>query len=414
MRETIVAKRTKQGAIKMNQLVTETETTKVLADPPRQSEKKTATVIVFFLVAAAAPFIGTATFGIYTRNQWTGAVQQRTNEAVRMLVEVVHPEKSTGMIHLQLPGQTMPYTDAPIFAQTSGYLKKWYFDIGAKVKAGDVLAEIDTPEVDQQLAQAQAQLKLAQAAFDLAEITYKRYQDLFKTRVISAQDFDTAADNYAGAGSTVVADQAAVGGLQALEDFKIIHAPFDGIVTARNTDIGAYIPLGSGTQLFRMAATSRLRVYVTVPQALSSLIRVGEQAELTVDQFPGRKFPAKVVGTAGAISSDAKRLPTELEVPNPTGELSSGSYVQITLDIPIDDRGIIIPAETLLFPSTQPAVAVVHADGKVAIQSVTVIHDLGTKLQVFGDISESDQLIKNPSPDLASGAVVTVVNPPQR
>jgi multidrug efflux pump subunit AcrA (membrane-fusion protein) len=163
-----------------------------------------------------------------------------------------------------------------------------------------------------------------------------------------------------------------------------------------------------------MAATSRLRVYVTVPQALSSLIRAGEQAELTVDQFPSRKFPAHVVSTAGAISSDAKRLLTELEVPNPTGELSSGTYVEITLDIPIDDRGIIIPAETLLFPSTQPAVAVVHADGKVAIQSVTVIHDLGTKLQVSGDISESDRLIRNPSPDLASGAVVTLVKPPQK
>jgi RND family efflux transporter MFP subunit len=398
----------------MNQLVTETETTKVLADPSRQPEKKGATVIVFFLVAAAALFIGIATFGIYTRNQWTGAVQQRTNEAARLLVEVAPPEKSTGMIDLQLPGQTMPYTDAPIFAQTSGYLKKWYFDIGAKVKAGEVLAEIDTPEVDQQLAQAQAQLKLARAAFDLAEVTYQRAQDLFKTRVISAQEFDTATDNYAGAGSTVVADQAQVGRLQALEDFKILHAPFDGIVTARNTDLGDYIPAGSGTQLFRMAATSRLRVYVTVPQALSALIRVGEQAELTVDQFPGRKFPAQVVGTAGAISSDAKRLLTELEVPNPTGELSSGSYVQITLDIPIDDRGVIIPAETLLFPSGQPAVAVVRADHKVAIQSVTVIRDLGTRLQVSADISESDQLIRNPSPDLASGAVVTVVKPPPR
>jgi RND family efflux transporter MFP subunit len=398
----------------MNQLVTETETTKVLAEPPRKPKKEATAAIVFFLVAAAALFVATAAFGIYTRNQWTGTVQQRTNQEARMVVEVVHPEKSTGMIHLQLPGQTMPYTDAPIFAQTSGYLKKWYFDIGTKVKAGDVLAEIDTPEVDQQLAQAQAQLKLAQAAFDLAEVTYKRYQDLFKTRVISAQDFDTAADNYAGAGSTVVADQAQVGRLQALEDFKILRAPFDGIVTARNTDIGDYIAAGSGTQLFRMAATSRLRVYVTVPQALSSLIQVGEQAELTVDQFPGRKFPAQVVSTAGAISSDAKRLLTELEVPNPIGELSSGSYVQITLDIPIDDRGIIIPAETLLFRSTQPAVAVVHADGKVAIQSVTVIHDLGTKLQVSGDISESDQLIRNPSPDLASGAVVTLVKPPQK
>jgi RND family efflux transporter MFP subunit len=393
----------------MKQAVNQIETTKVLAEPPPKPTKKGTVVLLFFLVAAGALFAGVATFGIHTRNQWTAAVQQRTNQAAQLVVEVMHPEKSTGSIRLELPGQTMPYTDAPIFAQTSGYLKKWYFDIGARVKAGDVLAEIDTPEVDQQLAQAQAQLKLAQAAFDLAEITYKRYQELFKTKVVSAQDYDTATDNYAGASSTVIADQAQVGRLQALEDFKILRAPFDGIVTARNTDIGAYIPAGSGTQLFRMAATSRLRVYVTVPQALSSLIRVGEQAELTVDQYPGRKFPAQVVSTAGAISSDAKRLLTELEVPNPTGELSTGTYVQIALDIPIEDRGLVIPAETLLFASGQPAVAVVHTDGKVAIERVTVIHDLGTGLQVSGDLSESDQLVRNPSPNLVSGTVVGVV-----
>ena len=398
--------------MQMKQKVTQIETNKVLADPPRP-KTKAKIVILFFLVAAGALFAGIAAFGIYTRNQWTGAVQQRTNQAAQLLVRVAHPEKSTGRIRLELPGQTMPYTDAAIFAQTSGYLKKWYFDIGARVKAGDVLAEIDTPEVDQQLAQAQAQLKLAQAAFDYAEITYRRFQELFKTKVVSAQDFDTAADNYAGASSTVVADQAQVGRLQALEDFKILRAPFDGFVTARNTDIGAFIPAGSGTQLFRMAATSRLRVYVAVPQALSSLIRLGEQAELTVDQFPSRKFPARVIGTAGAINSDAKRLLTELEVPNPTGELSSGTYVQITLDISTDDRGLIIPADTLLFPSAQPAVAVVRANDQVAIQPVTVIRDLGTQLQVSGDISESDQLIKNPSPALVTGTQVSLVKPMQ-
>jgi RND family efflux transporter, MFP subunit len=393
----------------MEQSVTQNPTTKVLADPPRNPKKKITRVIAFLLPAVGAVFIGVAVFGIYTRNQWTSAVEQRTNQAARMLVEVVHPEKSTGMIHLQLPAQTMPYTDAPIFAQTSGYLKKWYFDIGAQVKAGDVLAEIDTPEVDQELEQAQAQLKVAQAARDLAEVTYQRYKDLFKNNVIAAQDFDTAADNYMGDQATVIADQANVSRLEALEAFKIVRAPFDGIVTARNTDIGNYIAAGSGTQLFRMAASSRLRVYVTVPQAFSSLIKVGDQAELTVNQFPNRTFSARVVGTAGAINSTAKRLLTELEVPNPTGELLPGSYVQITLDIPTEDRGVMIPAATLLFPSAQPAVAVVHADDKVEIRKVDIIHDLGTRLQVSGDLSESDQLIRNPSPNLVAGTVVTVV-----
>jgi RND family efflux transporter MFP subunit len=395
----------------MEQLMTQIATTKVLVDSPVNPKKKNLRAIAFFLAAAGVLFIGIAIFGIYTRDQWTTALQHRTNEAARMLVEVVHPEKSTGTIELQLPGQTMPYTDAPIFAQTSGYLKKWYFDIGSRVKAGDVLAEIDTPEVDQELAQAQAQLKVAEAARDLAEVTYQRYQDLFKNNVIAAQDFDTAANNYTGDQAAVIVDQASVGRLEALEAFKTLRAPFDGIVTARNIDIGAYVPAGSGTQLFRMAATSPLRVYVTVPQAFSSLIKAGGRAQLTVDQFPGRQFPAHVVGTAGAINSTSKRLLTELQVPNPTGELLPGSYVQITLDIPIDNRGLLIPARTLLYPSAQPAVAVVRADGKVDIRKVTITQDLGTRLQVSGDVSPSDQLIINPSPSLATGTVVTTVHP---
>jgi RND family efflux transporter MFP subunit len=395
----------------MEQLVTQTATTKDPAGSSLKPKKKTSKAVTLFLATAGALFIGIAAIGVYTRNQSTTAIQHRTNKAARVLVTVVHPIKSTGLIQLQLPGQTMPYTDSPIFAQTTGYLKKWYFDIGARVKAGDVLAEIDTPEVDQELAQAQAQLKVAEAARDLAEVTYQRYQGLFKNNVIAAQDYDTAADNYAGDQGTVIADQANVSRLEALEAFKIVRAPFDGIVTARNTDIGAYVPAGSGTQLFRIASTSRLRLYVTVPQAFSSLIKVGGQAELTVDQFPGRKFPAHIVATAGAINPTSKRLLTELEVPNPTGELLSGSYVQITLDIPIDNRGVIIPARSLLFPSGKPAIAMVKPNSTVEIRNINITQDLGTRLQVSGDVSEADQLIINPSPSLVNGSRVTVLNP---
>ena len=396
----------------MNQLVTETETTKFLADPPRRPEQKAATVIVFFLIAAAALFIGIGTFGIYTRNQWTGAVQQRTNEAARMLVEVVHPEKSTGMIHLQLPGQTMPYTDAPIFAQTSGYLKKWYFDIGTKVKTGEVLAEIDTPEVDQILAQAKAilaqakaQLKMAQAARD----TYKRYQNLFKGKVISAQDFDTAADNCAGNQAVVTAEQANVDRLEAQEAFKIIRAPFDGIVTARNMDIGAYIPLGSGIQVFRMARISPLRVYVDVPEAFTEFVKVGAKAELTAGPVAGRKFPAQVVGTAGAINPTSKRLLTELEVPNKTGELFPGAYVQVTLKIDRANGDLMIPAGTLLFTSGKASVGVVRPNGTVEIRTIAVSRDLGSKQEISRGLSESDQIVGSPAPGLVDGDVVNVL-----
>jgi RND family efflux transporter MFP subunit len=389
--------------------MSETITTPVAPEPPLKPKKRSAMVIIFAIAAVGVLSIALAVIGISTRNQWTAAVQLRTNQAARIMVEVVHPQRSSGMIHLQLPGQTMPFTDSPIVAQTSGYLKNWYFDIGARVKKGDVLAEIDTPEVDQQLAQAQAQLKVAQAASDLAQVTYNRDQDLFKNKVIAAQDFDTAADNYAGARSTVIADQAAVGQLQALEEFKTVRAPFDGIVTARNTDIGDYVAAGSRTALFRMAATSTLRVYVTVPQAFSSLVKAGEQAELAVNEFPGQTFPAHVVSTAGAINQTSKRLLTELEASNPTGAPLAGAYVQTTLDIPTDGRGVMIPPFTLLFDSGQPAVAVVGPNSKAELRKVTITRDLGTRLQIASGLSESDQLIVNPPPGLATGTQVIVV-----
>ena len=389
--------------------MSETTTTTVAPSPPPTPKKKKTAVIIFGLAAVGALFIGIAAYGIYTRYQWTAEVQLRTNQAARTLVEVVHPQQSIGMIHLQLPAQAMPFTDSPIAAQTSGYLKKWYFDIGEKVKKGDVLAEIETPEVDQQLAQAQAQLKVAQAASDLAAVTYRRYQDLFKNNVIAAQDFDTAADNYTGAQSTVIADQAVVGRLEALEDFKIVRAPFDGIVTARNTDIGDYVAAGSQTPLFRMAATSLLRVYVTVPQTFSSLVKAGQEAQLTVNEFPGRTFSAHVVSTAGAINPTSKRLLTELDASNPTGAPLAGAYVQTTLDIPIDGSRVMIPPMTLLFESGQPAVAVVGPDSKVEIRKIVVTHDLGTRLEIASGLSESDRLIINPSPSLVTGTAVTVV-----
>src|ERR1700746_2152100 len=389
--------------------MSETLTTPVAPGSPPTPKKKVGKTIIFYLAAAGVLFLVLAAFGIHSRNQWTAEVQARNNEAPRVLVEVVHPQPSSGVVHLQLPGEAMAFTDSRIVAQTSGYLKKWYFDIGARVKKGDVLAEIDTPEVDQQLAQAQAQLKMAKAASDREEITYKRDQDLFKKKVIAAQDFDTAADSYAGARSTVIADQAAVGRLQALEAFKIVRAPFDGIVTARNTDIGDYVAAGSETALFRMAATSVLRVYVTVPQAFSSLIKAGEQDKLTVNEFPGQTFPAHVVSTAGAINPNSKRLLTELEAANPTGAPLPGAYVQTTLDIPIDGRGVLVPTISLLFQGTQPAVAVVGQDGRVEIRKINIVRDLGTQIHVSDGLSPSDQLVVKPAPGLTTGTHVTVV-----
>jgi RND family efflux transporter MFP subunit len=276
--------------------------------------------IKFSFLAGAVVLIALAAIGIEMRFSITQPTQQHSNTAAEMTVTVVHPQKASITIPV-LPGQTEAYTDAPIFAQTSGYLKTWYYDIGANVKAGAVLAEIDTPEVDQELVQAQAQLNVAQAPLNLAEVTWRRNQNLYKRAVIAVQDYDTATDTYRENQAQVMADQANINRLQALEGFKIVTAPFNGIVTARNTDIGDYIPSGSGTQLFRMQQTSPLRVYVSVPQTCAQMVKIGTEGDLTLDEFPGRKFVGHVTNTARAIDARSRALLTELQIPNETGEL---------------------------------------------------------------------------------------------
>jgi RND family efflux transporter MFP subunit len=354
-------------------------------------------------LAGGALFIAIAVMGIYSRTTLQTGLQQRSNEAAQLVVSVIHPEKASATIPLQLPGQTRAFIEAPIFAQTTGYLKKWYFDIGAKVKAGDVLAEIDTPQVDQQYNQARAQLKVAEAARDLAQVTLKRDQDLYNRRVIAAQDFDTAADTYRQSQATVNVDQASVSALQALEDFKIVRAPFDGIVTERDTDIGAYVPSGSGVQLFRMAQTSPLRVYINVPQTFARFVKERTQADLTLNELPDRKFPAHVTNTAGAIDPTSRTLLTELEVPNETGELLPGAYAQINLKLQGDTGFVTVPSNVLLFRSEGTAVGIVHPDGKVEIRKVVINRDLGDKLQISQGLSEPDQVILNPSDGLIDG-----------
>jgi RND family efflux transporter MFP subunit len=366
----------------------------------------------FPFLAGAVVLVALLAIGAAVWRSRTKPLQQHSTVAAEMTVTVVHPQKALVMIP-ELPGQTEAYTDAPIFAQTSGYLKEWYFDIGAKVKAGDVLAEIDTPEVDQELAQAQAQLKVAQAALHLAEVTWRRYQDLFNRKVIAAEDYDTANDTYRENQAIVMADQANINQLEALEAFKTVRAPFTGIVTARNVDIGDYIPSGSGTQLFRMQQTSPLRVYVNVPQAFADRVKIGTEGDLSLDEFPGRKFVGHVTNIAGAIDPTSRALLTELQLPNKTGELLPGAYALIRLRVN-DNSGIVtIPSNALLFRSEGTAVGGVDADGKVEIRKITIDLNLGATLQVSQGLSTDDQVIVNPSDSLASGTSVKILNQKQ-
>jgi RND family efflux transporter MFP subunit len=325
-----------------------------------------------------------------------------------MEVSVVHPKKVPETISVELPGQTQAYTDAPIFAQTSGYLKAWYFDIGAKLKAGEVLAEIDTPEVDQELAQAQAQLKVAQSALTLSQATFQRQQDLFNQKIISAEEYDTAVDTFHENQATLVADEANVDRLEALEAFKVIRAPFDGILTARNIDIGAYVAAGSGNELFRVARISPLRVYIDVPQAVAQLVKLGAEGDLSLSEFPGRTFPGQVTNTAVAINPVSRALLVELQTPNESGELFPGAYAQVTLKLTGETGFYTIPANALLFRAEGAAVGVVHPDGKVEIRKITVNLNQGDTLQISGGLSEPDQVIVNPSDSLADGMMVRV------
>jgi RND family efflux transporter MFP subunit len=376
---------------------------------PQKAGKKRSKVP---LLAGAVVLIALAVIGFEALSSRTQAVRQRSQPAAEAAVTVVHPQKASITIPL-LPGQTEAYTDAPIFAQTSGYVKMWYYDIGAKVKAGDVLAEIDTPEVDQELTQTQAQLKVAQAALDLAEVTWRRQQNLFDRKVIAAQDNDTAIDTYRENQAIVLADQANIHQLEALEAFKIVRAPFTGIVTARNTDIGDYIPSGSGTELFRMQQTSPLRLYINVPQAFADLVKIGTEGDLTLDEFPARKFRGQVTNTASAIDPTSRALLTELQLPNETGELFPGAYAMITLQVN-DNTGILtIPANALLFRSEGTTVGVVDADGKVEIRKITINLDLGDKLEISQGLSVTDQVVANPSDSLANGMTVQTLNQKQ-
>jgi RND family efflux transporter MFP subunit len=322
-------------------------------------------------------------------------------------VIVVHPEKP-GAATLQLSGYTQAYTEAPIYAQTSGYLKKWYFDIGGKVHANDILGEIETPEVDEELAQAKAQLQVAQAAARLAEVTYQRDQTLFDQKVVDGETRDTAADGYAEDQATVVADQANLDRLNALEAFKVLRVPFNGVVTARNVDIGTYVANGSGNQLFVVARTSPLRIYVQVPQADAQLVKIGMEGDLTLPEFPGRTFRAHVTNTADVVDPTSRSLLTELQIPNESGELLPGAYVQITLKFAGNSPYLAIPENTLIFRREDAAVGVVDANGKVEIRKIVIHEDFGDRLEISNGLSVSDQVILNPPDSLANGAMAKI------
>jgi len=376
----------------------------------RQAEKRShkhwlGLAIALIVVAA---LLGS---GIWSRVRARSVLNQETTQAALQAVSVVSPKQTAPADEIILPGNVQPFITSPIYSRTNGYLKKWYFDIGARVKQGQLLAVIETPEVDQQLEQARSNLLTAQANLELASITKTRYEGLLKTNAVSQQDVDNAVGTYNANKAIVEADKAAVQQYSALVSFEKIYAPFDGVITARNTDIGDLINSGNSsnvkTDLFHIAKPEILRVYINVPEEYSRGIKVGMTADLSLAEFPGRKFQGKVVRTADSINVTTRTLLIEMDVDNPTGTLLTGSYAEVHLAIPTPSSTFLIPVNTLLFRTEGLRVGVVK-DGKVVLTTVTPGHDFGNEIEIVAGVKATDQVIINPPDSIISGQQVQI------
>ena len=321
---------------------------------------------------------------------------------------MVSPVPGKAAAGLTLPAEAKALVEAPIYARTSGYLKRYLVDIGSQVKAGDLLAEIDTPELNQELAQLRAQLAQTQAALALAETTAARWADLVKSSSVSEQEAAEKKADLELKSATVAAARANVRRLEELQSFGRVNAPFAGTITARGTDIGQLVASSSGNELFRLAQTRTLRVFVRVPQSAAQGVAPGQMTELTIPELPGRVFPAKVVRTSGAMSADSRTLLTEMEVDNSRGEILAGTYVQVRLTETKVNPTLTLPSNTLLFRSEGPQVGVVGTDGKVNLRSVTLGRDFGPSVEILGGVGPSDRVILNPADSLVGGITVRV------
>jgi len=383
-------------------------------DEPRRSPGLSP--ILLLALGALAGALGLGIYmGISARSTADATVKRATQEAAVPVVKVVSPTPGAPTQEILLPGTTQAFTDAPIWARTNGYLKRWYFDIGARVKQGQLLAEIESPEVDQQLMQARADLETARANLRQADITAARWLDLLKTDSVSKQETDQAVSNQSAMKATVDSNAANVRRLEQLQGFEKIYAPFDGVVTARNVDIGVLIDAGATTQgareLFHMVAIDKLRVFVAVPEVYSRAARPGGAAVLTLDEFPGQTFHGTLVRNANAIDLATRTLLVEVDVDNPSGELLPGAYAFVHLKLPKQIPSVTVPANTLLFRAQGLQVAVVR-DNQAQLVPVTIGRDYGTTVEILTGIQPTDQVIVAPSDSLTSGTRVRIAHPP--
>lgn len=379
---------------------------------PQKNQRSRGAVGIVVLILVAA--VVTAGWGIFTRERAMAALSQETREMAVTTVAVTKPTKGAASEDVSLPGTVQAYTDAAIFARTTGYLKKRYADIGSHVKAGQVLAEIDTPELDQQLMQARADLATAQANDRLAKTTADRYTDLMKTDSVSRQDLDNATGNYEAKKAATASADANVKRLEELEKFKTIYAPFDGVITARNTDIGALIGSGaSAKELFHIASMNRLRIFVSVPQIYARSAQPDTPADITVQELPGQKFNGRVARTAQSIDPNSRTLLVEIDLDNPKETILPGSFAQVHLKLPTSATTFRLPVNALIFRSEGLRVATVK-DGTVSLLPITLGRDFGSTVEVVSGLTGAESIVVNPPDSLAEGQRVNVAPEPQQ
>jgi RND family efflux transporter MFP subunit len=367
-------------------------------------------------IAVLILFVGLLVSGILERIHTSANLRTETVDLAVPTVSVVQPRRAAPSEEIVLPGNVQPYITSPVFSRTNGYLKRWYFDIGAHVKKGQLLAEIETPEVDKQLQQSLGNLGTAEANLRLAEITKNRYEDLLKSHAVSQQDVDNAVGTYSANKAIVDANAANVKQLETLQSFEKIYAPFDGIITARNTDIGDLINSGSNanvkTDLFHMAQPGVLRVYVNVPEDFSQQTRPGLTAEMKLAEFPGRMFTGKLVRTAEAINYATRTLLVEVDVNNPSGELLSGAYAEVHFKVPGQSSTYILPVDTLLFRKEGLNVAIVE-NGKARLVPVVAGRDYGTSIEIVSGLKGNESVIESPPDSIVTGEQVHIAGPTQ-
>lgn len=374
--------------------------------PPRKALTIVGVLLVVLLVAGGITLLARVTH--------ERALAKETEIETVPTVAVVNPTPEKPDEDLILPGSLLAYEDSPIYARTNGYLVRWYKDIGSRVNKGELLAKIDTPEVDQELNQAKAARQQIVAQLQIAKITADRWENLRKTDSVSAQEADQYSSGYQQSQANLSAADANVRRLEQLEGFKDVYAPFTGVLTRRNVDPGALINAGAqaaGRELFDLARVDPLRVYTSVPQAYAPYIKVGAKTFVTLQEFPGQKFVAAVARTAEAIDTNTRTLLTEVDVPNKDGRLLPGSFGEVHFAVGSNVNKVTVPVNAMLFRAQGAQVAVVGPDNKVQLRAINIGRDYGTTLEILGGVEPSERIVVNPPDSLEQGQQVNVAQP---